>query len=83
MADANGNTLKVGDRVLVVNMDDPVYKHLEGVTGTVDHIPPEADGPSHDSQVIIVLDHPSVFGVSTQQAWVRKIPKEESNGHDG
>jgi len=74
MADANGAALAVGDRVEIVQMDDPPYLYLVGAQGVIDHIPEEAG----DTQVTMILDASdprakSVFGLSTQQAWVKKI----------
>jgi len=76
MADANGAALAVGDRVEIVQMDDPAYFFLISAQGVVEHIPEEAS----DTQVTVMLDANDplaralrVPGLSTQQAWVKKI----------
>lgn len=75
MADANGAALAVGDRVEIVQMDDPVYLFLVGAQCVVDHIPEEAEAT--ERQVTLLLDASDprakrVFGLSTQQAWVKR-----------
>jgi hypothetical protein len=72
MADANNQRLEVGDVVEIVQMDDAAYRWLLGERATVAHIP---DDDNREQQVSILLDTPQagVPGLSTHQAWVRKV----------
>lgn len=76
MADVNGQPLAVGDAVEIVQMDDPAYRWLVGQAAHVAHIPDDPTNPTiREAQVIITLDTPQagVPGLSTHQAWVRKV----------
>jgi hypothetical protein len=85
MADANGAALAVGDRVEIVQMDDSAYLFLISAQGVVDHIPEEAA----DTQVTVLLDPNDLLaralrvpGLSTQQAWVKKIVEPPTDSTD-
>lgn len=73
MADVNGQRLAEGDRVEIVQMDDPSYRWLVGERGVVAHIPD--DEATRETQVSVLLDTPQagVPGLSTHQAWVKKL----------
>lgn len=73
MADVNGKALEAGDIIEIVHMDDPMYVFLVGVRGVVHEVPGEDHGESHETQVFVVLDHPQIPAISTQQAWVAKV----------
>lgn len=73
MADANGVRLEVGDRVEIVQMDEPMLGFLVGMQGEV-HVLPADDDPVREAQVFLTLDAPSpIPALSTQQAWVKKV----------
>jgi len=72
MADVNGVRLEVGDRVEIVQMDEPILGFLVGVQGEV-HVLPTDDDPVREVQVFLTLDSPAIPAISTQQAWVKKV----------